>query len=201
MNLSEKIRLLRTKNGFTQEQFAELCNVRRQSISKWEAGAISPEIEKLILLSTIFNVSVDVLVKDDLSIDCKIKNNSCHCNINDEVSENFYEGILIKESLSDETILDNINVTKVELWRTDSSPKYWTALYFSSSVYIFPELMARSIKSEGSWFVDFKCGNTKYIVFTNRILKYRIGNIAEKENVINKCREFGIPDNQLNWQE
>ena len=201
MNLSEKIRTLRMQNGFTQEQLAELCNVSRQSISKWESGVINPEIEKLILISTIFNVSVDVLIKDDLALDCKINNDSCHCSVANEITESVYEGVLIKESLSDEAILDCINVTRIELWKTDSSPKYWTALYFNSSVYNFPNLLARSIKSEGDWFVDFQNCNTKYIVFANEILKYTIGNADGKEDVLNKCREFGISDNQLNWQD
>lgn len=173
----------------------------RQSISKWESGAIYPEIEKLMLLSTIFNVSVDVLVKDDLAVDCTINNDSCHCNIAKEIAGSVYEGVLIKESLSNEVILDCINVTKVELWKTDSIPKYWTALYFSSSFCNFPSLIARSIKSENGWFVDFKNCNTKYIVFANEIMKYTIGNADEKETVLNKCRELGMSENQLNWQE
>ncbi len=36
MKLSEKIQYLRKENGFTQEKLAELCNVSRQAITKWE---------------------------------------------------------------------------------------------------------------------------------------------------------------------
>lgn len=52
-----------------------------------------------------------------------------------------------------------------------------------------------------NWFVDFKADNTKYIVFKDLILKYRIGNKEEKQLVCERCREQGIPDDQMNWSE
>lgn len=53
----------------------------------------------------------------------------------------------------------------------------------------------------GNWFVDFKAGNEKYIVFKDKILKYRIGDPTEKENVRAECRKMGISDEQMNWPE
>lgn len=64
MKFSEKVRILRTKNGLSQEELAEKLDVSRQTISKWEAGVSFPEIEKLISLSDIFQVSIDYLLKD-----------------------------------------------------------------------------------------------------------------------------------------
>ena len=52
-----------------------------------------------------------------------------------------------------------------------------------------------------NWFGDFKAGNEKYIVFKDRILKYRIGNQTEKENVCDECRKLGISNEQMNWSE
>ena len=66
MKLSEKLYLLRKKSGLSQEQLAEQLNVSRQAISKWESGVSVPESEKLIVISTYFNVSVDYLIKDDV---------------------------------------------------------------------------------------------------------------------------------------
>jgi len=54
MKLSEKIVELRKANGMTQEQLAELCNVSRQSISKWEADIALPEVDKLLILEKFF---------------------------------------------------------------------------------------------------------------------------------------------------
>lgn len=66
MKLSEKLYSLRKKSGLSQEQLAEQLNVSRQAISKWESGVSVPESEKLIVISTYFNVSVDYLIKDDV---------------------------------------------------------------------------------------------------------------------------------------
>lgn len=63
MNLSMKIYELRKAHGMSQEQLAEKLNVSRQSISKWESGESSPEIERLIELSNVFDVSTDYLLK------------------------------------------------------------------------------------------------------------------------------------------
>ena len=53
----------------------------------------------------------------------------------------------------------------------------------------------------GNWFVDFKAGNIKYIVFRDKILKYTIGNKQEKELICDECRKMGISDAEMNWQE
>ena len=76
MNFSEKLFTLRKANNLTQEQLAEKLDISRQSISKWESGQAIPEIEKIIALSTIFDVTTDYLLKsseiDDLSIKTKM---------------------------------------------------------------------------------------------------------------------------------
>ena len=53
----------------------------------------------------------------------------------------------------------------------------------------------------GNWFVNFKAGNEKYIVFKDRILKYRIGNQEEKDIVCEECRKMGPSEGQMNWSE
>lgn len=72
MDFSEKLLTLRKANDLTQEQLAEKLDVSRQSISKWESGQATPELEKIVTLSAIFNVTTDYLLKsseiDDLSV-------------------------------------------------------------------------------------------------------------------------------------
>ena len=70
MNISEKIQQLRKSNGLSQEQLAEKLNVSRQAISKWESGASFPDIEKIVLLSELFKVSTDYLMKDENIVNC-----------------------------------------------------------------------------------------------------------------------------------
>lgn len=65
--LSEKIFALRRKNGLSQEQLAEKLGVSRQSISKWEGGLSTPELDKLKALSECFQVSIDELTGNPTS--------------------------------------------------------------------------------------------------------------------------------------
>lgn len=65
MNLNEKISQLRNDNNWSQEELAEKLNVSRQSVSKWESGQAKPDLDKIIALSNIFDVSTDYLLKDD----------------------------------------------------------------------------------------------------------------------------------------
>lgn len=63
MDLSEKLLNLRKANDLTQEQLAEKTGVSRQSVSKWESGQSVPELDKIVALSELFNVSTDYLLK------------------------------------------------------------------------------------------------------------------------------------------
>ena len=205
MKLSEKIIQLRKAYGMTQEELAAACGVSRQSISKWEADIALPEVEKLLLLGQVFHVSMDVLLKDELHLSGVREAHSCGRNAVADRKAEVYEGILIKESVADENILDLLNIHKVELWNTGGKPKYWTVLHFSSAERDFPERVSKVLISDpdqgGNWFADFKAGNEKYIVFKEKILKYRIGDPAEKEYVCGECRKLGILDGQMNWEE
>ncbi len=79
MNLGNKILKIRKDNKMSQEQFAEVLNVTRQTVSNWENGKNYPDIETLITISDKFKVSLDVLLKGDKEmikdINKKIKNN------------------------------------------------------------------------------------------------------------------------------
>ena len=205
MKLSEKIQCLRKEKGYTQEQLAELCSVSRQSITKWESDISFPELEKILVLGRIFDVTTDVLLKDELSLHGVKEVRCCGKSAVNPDNVSIYEGMLVKESVDDENILDLLNINKVELWKTNDKPKYWTMLYFTSKTMDLPEQFAKVMVgdagTEGCWFVDFKCGNTKYIVFRKEVLKYTIGNAEEKEAVCQKCREFGITDEHMQWSE
>lgn len=65
MKLGEKIYKLRKEKGLSQEALAELVGTTRQAISKWENNQGYPETEKLLMLSNVFEVSVDFLLKDE----------------------------------------------------------------------------------------------------------------------------------------
>lgn len=205
MKFSEKIQHFRYSKGYSQEELADICGVSRQSVSKWELGLSLPSTESLIILSSIFNIEIDEILEDEIKVD-KIKlQNSCGVKSLCSNHNSIYSGILIKESIDDENVLDYIRAYKVELWNTGGNPKYWTAIYFTSEEINFPYIISRAMisnpKKGGNWFVDFKSENEKYIVFRNKILKYKIGNIEEKQTVIAECRNMGISDEQMQWSE
>lgn len=68
MKLGDKLIMLRRERGYSQEQFANLLNVSRQSVSKWESGQSTPEVSKLIVIADIFKVSVDSLIREEITL-------------------------------------------------------------------------------------------------------------------------------------
>lgn len=66
MILADKIIRLRKKNGWSQEELAEKMQVSRQAVSKWESAQTVPDLTKILLLSSLFGVTTDYLLKDEI---------------------------------------------------------------------------------------------------------------------------------------
>lgn len=66
MTLGDKLAKLRKENNYTQEQLADILEVSRQAISKWENNTTYPETEKLIKLGELYKCSMDYLLKDSV---------------------------------------------------------------------------------------------------------------------------------------
>ena len=64
MLLADKIIELRKKNGWSQEDLAEKLDVSRQSVSKWESAQSVPDMKRILMMSEVFHVSTDYLLKD-----------------------------------------------------------------------------------------------------------------------------------------
>lgn len=64
MILGEKIAQLRRKNGWSQEELADKMEVSRQAVSKWESNQTTPDLERILRLSSLFGVTIDYLLKD-----------------------------------------------------------------------------------------------------------------------------------------
>ncbi len=67
MKFEEKLYSLREEKKISQNELAEILDVSRQAISKWEMGRAMPDTKHLILISQYFNVSLDYLVNDDIN--------------------------------------------------------------------------------------------------------------------------------------
>lgn len=66
MDLSKRIKELRQRDGLSQEELAERIYVSRQTVSNWENDHSYPDVQSLLMLSTLFNVSLDELIKGDI---------------------------------------------------------------------------------------------------------------------------------------
>ncbi len=64
MKFNEKLIKLRKAAGLSQEELGNRLDVARQTVSKWELGETTPEMDKLVELSNLFNVSMDEMAKE-----------------------------------------------------------------------------------------------------------------------------------------
>lgn len=93
MIFSEKIQVLRKQNGLSQEKLAEKLDVSRQAVSKWESGQSVPEIDKIVAISDMFNVSTDYLIKNIIIEPAIIENKA---NIDNKQSDKkFITGLVL----------------------------------------------------------------------------------------------------------
>lgn len=65
------LKLFRKKYGYTQEQIAERIGVSRQAVAKWEKGEALPDIENIVALADIYEVTIDSLVRNVAAYDGK----------------------------------------------------------------------------------------------------------------------------------
>lgn len=68
MDISNQIRTRREAMGLSQEQLAEKLYVSRQTISNWERDKTYPDVQSLLMLSILFDTSIDTLVKGDVTV-------------------------------------------------------------------------------------------------------------------------------------
>ena len=82
----------------TQEQLAEKLDVSRQSISKWESGQAVPKLEKIVLLSAVFDVTTDYLLKSS-EIDA--------LSVKTEMLEKQQQQMLVRERRQRQILIEN----------------------------------------------------------------------------------------------
>ena len=67
MSFAKKLKQLRNEKQLSQEALAEILDVSRQAVSKWEQGIGYPEVEKLLLLSNKLHISLDSLMETEIT--------------------------------------------------------------------------------------------------------------------------------------
>jgi transcriptional regulator with XRE-family HTH domain len=63
MKIADRIQNLRKSKGMSQEELADRIGVARQAVSKWESELATPDLEKVVIMSDIFEVTTDYLLK------------------------------------------------------------------------------------------------------------------------------------------
>lgn len=106
MTLGEKIAKERKSLNYTQEQLADVLNVSRQSISKWESDIAYPETEKLIELGKLFECSMDYLLRENILE----KNGEQTAVINEAIKEKGVKALSDKNKLKIKKILKIVGI-------------------------------------------------------------------------------------------
>ena len=131
MKFADKLQRLRRRKGYTQEKLAEILNVSRQAVAKWEAGAACPDILNLVKISHVLNVTVDYLVKDQL----------CEMIISDKSGSDRAELIAFRLEAARKTYAGFAN--EVESTRIDSHDyRYERGRYVYHDTYVGSEQFA-----------------------------------------------------------
>ena len=86
MSFKDKLQNIRKEKGLSQESIAEKIGVSRQAVAKWETGQSYPDIENLILISDMFKISIDKLVKEDFD-ECEYNDIKEEKEIDDKIIE------------------------------------------------------------------------------------------------------------------
>lgn len=111
-------------------------------------------------------------------------------------------GLILKESLSDLSLLDVLQVTKTEIWQVSNAvswqPSTWTAVSFEADEAQADQLaeqMSRALKP--MWYINASTDELVYVVFQDRVFKYRKGDANQRAAVQAYGRQAGVPESQL----
>ena len=139
IKIGKFIKETRKNQKLTQSDLAEKLNVSDRAISKWENGQSLPSIDILLILSSFFNVSIDDMLKKDLTIEkIKIEKNDSH-------------------RLKDHLIILGLSILCVFLIATIAfvaTPTYWSASWLSF-VFAVPASSIVAIVFIAIWFKKF----------------------------------------------
>lgn len=119
-------------------------------------------------------------------------------------------GGLIAESLRVGTPLQGINLTVKQIARADvgdtdaGQPRTWTFVDFEAPLEDAERLasaLSRSLDARLGWYCDFRSPTETFVIFADRVFRYRRGDGAGRAEVEDYARSVGVPESQLDWPE
>jgi hypothetical protein len=118
-----------------------------------------------------------------------------------------FKGLLLKESLQDDRILDLVRITGTETWEVQNAAAYqpstWTAISFETDddqADTFAEQLSGVLQARG-WYVSGATDTQMIVVFPGKVFRYPIGDAAQRTAAQQFGRTVGIPESQLDWGE
>lgn len=140
MQLAEKIFNERKRLGWSQEQLAEHMEVSRQAVSKWESGQSLPDLDKLVLMSQIFGVSTDYLLKEDISFSENVTSaidNTSPMESNSSTENNFKDHDSIQQNT--QGLAQNVsqNTKAARILRSEEIQEYQNVCFKASKAIAF----------------------------------------------------------------
>jgi hypothetical protein len=116
-------------------------------------------------------------------------------------------GLLIKESLADTNVLELVHITKTESWQASNTAEYqpvlWTALSFEAVDHqadTIAKKLSYALKPQG-WYINASTIAHVYVIFPNKVFKYRKGDSIQRAEAKQYGRSIDIPEHQLDWSE
>lgn len=116
-------------------------------------------------------------------------------------------GLLLRESLADLSVLDLLRVTRSETWQAQNAaacqPPVWTAMSFEADddqADFLAEKLSLALKPQG-WYINASTSEWVYIIFPQRVFKYPPGDVSLRAAARQHGRSTGIPESQLDWGE
>lgn len=117
-----------------------------------------------------------------------------------------FRGLLLRESLEDESVLNLVHVIQTKVWdvqnAADWQPKQWTAISFegeSEQADEIAQALSRAIKP--AWYANFSTEMHVYVVFAGRVFTYAKGDTQTRTRVQAYAISAGVPESQVDWGE
>ncbi len=118
-----------------------------------------------------------------------------------------FKGVLLKESLADETVLDLLKITKTEKWdvshATKNQPKVWHAMWYEDDAEKAKQvanILSQSLK-QGEWYTNFTANDQVYVIFPRKVFVYTKGDEVRREEAKEYGRSIHLNESQLDWTE
>lgn len=117
------------------------------------------------------------------------------------------QGLVLKESLENASVLDQITITKTEVWHPKNAAphqsKTWTATSFEieeEKADNLAEKFSQVLKPKG-WYISMSTNIWRWIIFPNKVFKYKKGDAKSREDAMKFGRGVDIPEAQLDWED